>query len=268
MKKILSIALSVLVLISVFCLTAWADDAASAEVYVTIADQNGKLVLVQEKITVDDRDNDGILTVSDALYCAHEKKYDGGAEAGYSIVHGEWGFSLTKLWGVENGGSYGYYVNNASAMGLGESIKAGDYVNAFIYTDLATWSDTYCFFDVNVKDAIEGDEITLTLSYLGYDADWNSVILPVEGAIITIDGISTEIKTDAEGKATVKLDKAGELVISVTSESQTLVPPVCKVSVSEKASDSVAIVCVIAVVILVAAAAVVVVLKKKKTNEK
>ena len=47
MKKLLSITLAVLMLVSTFCLTAFAEDVApaSADVYVTIAYNNGKLVL-------------------------------------------------------------------------------------------------------------------------------------------------------------------------------------------------------------------------------
>ena len=110
MKKLLSITLAVLMLVSTFCLTAFAEDAvpASADVYVTIADNNGKLALTQEKITATDKDNDGKITIDEALLAAHEAKYEGGAAAGYASAMSDWGLSLTKLWGVENGGSYGY----------------------------------------------------------------------------------------------------------------------------------------------------------------
>ena len=97
------------------------------------------------------------------------------------------------------------------------------------------WSDTYCFFDKYTVNAEAGEEISLTLKYAGYDASWNPVVLPVEGAVITIDGAATEYKTDAEGKVDVKLDKAGDIVISATSETMTLVPPVCKAAVAAKA---------------------------------
>lgn len=233
MKKIIALASTALLMLGTLGTAAFAADA-SADVHVTISDDKGAIVLAQEKITVSDADSDGALTVSDALYAAHEAKYEGGADAGFASSMGAYGIQLDKLWGVANGGSYGYYINNASGMSLSDPIKNGDYVNAFVYTDLTTWSDTYCCFDTYTKTASEGEELTLTLSSAGYDASYNPAVLPVEGATITVDGAATEYKTDADGKVTVSLD-AGDHMISATSETQTLVPPVCLVSVEAKA---------------------------------
>ena len=105
MKKLIS-TISAMALI---CSAAMAVNASAegetANVTVTIA--NGDLALVQEKVEVTDIDKDGALTVNDALYLAHEAKYDGGAQAGYKSSVGQWGLGLDKLWGVETGGSYG-----------------------------------------------------------------------------------------------------------------------------------------------------------------
>lgn len=231
MRKTLIFALTILLIFCTAGIQTFADEG-SAKVFVTISD--GKLEMAQAEITVTDIDGDGALTIDDALYCAHEAKYEGGAAAGYGSAKGAYGLALTKLWGVENGGSYGYYVNNTSANGLADTVKSGDYVNAFAYTDLTAYSDTYCYFDVNVKTAVEGTEFVLTLSGAGYDAEWKPITVPVAGATITIDGKETEVKTDENGKATVKLDKAGTSVISAVSATQTLVPPVCIVTASEK----------------------------------
>ncbi len=240
MKKVISIAMVLMMLLSFASVSVFAEDTQqlSANVYVTIADENGKLAIAQEKITVSDIDKDGALTINDALYCAHEEKFKGGAEKGYGSAYGSYGLSLTKLWGVENGVSYGYYVNNKSALSLTDVVVNGDYINAFIYTDLVTWSDTYCFFDKNTAKAYEGEEVTLTLSCATYDADYNPVTLPVKEAVITINGEKTEYITDAEGKVTIKIDNAGDFLVSATSETQTLVPPVCTLTVSAKAPVS------------------------------
>lgn len=240
MKKALSLVLAVTMLM--LCSAAVFADEVSAEtatVYVTISDAEGRLVLTQEAITVTDADGDGALTIHDALYAAHEAKYEGGAAAGYGTEEGQYGLSITKLWGTENGGSYGYYVNNASAWSLTDPVKTGDYVSAFVYTDLVAWSDTFCFFDVYTVTADEGDTLELTLSAAGYDESYNPITVPVEGATITVDGVATDVKTDAEGKATITLNKAGDVVISATSETQNLVPPVCKVSVAPKQTEPV-----------------------------
>lgn len=265
MKKILSAVLTAVMLLSLLSVGVFASAEPQNEVYVTIADGSGKLVLACEKIAVTDIDEDGNLTVNDVLYCAHEAKYNGGASAGYASANGDYGLSLTKLWGVENGGSYGYYLNDTSCFSLADTVKSGDRITAFIYTDTTAWSDKYCYFNESVKSVTAGDEISLTLSCLGYDESWNTVVLPVKGATVTVDGSATEYKTDDEGKVTIKLDKAGNFVISATSDSQTLVPPACVVNVAKAPTNHTALVIIIAVcVAAVAACAAVVVVKRKK----
>lgn len=215
------------VLMLLICsLSTFSFAADKTEVYVTISDGSGKIVLAQEKITLTDTDCDGALTVDDALYIAHESRYTGGAAAGYKSSVGSYGKSLDKLWGVENGGSYGYYVNNISAMSLDDIVNNGDYIYAYAFSDLASWSDTYCFFDVNTLSAQYDKEYSLTLSAAAFDASWNPITVPVADAVITVDGKATAFKTDSNGKATIKLYDNGKHIISATSSSMTLVPPV------------------------------------------
>lgn len=199
--------------------------AAAESVYVTISDDQGNLVMASEAIDVSDADEDGAITVYDALYAAHEAAYDGGAAAGFGVENTEYGLSLTKLWGVENGGSYGYYVNNVSAYSPLDPLKEGDHLQAYVYTDLEAWSDTYCYFDCLSIETSADFELTLTAQT--FDADWNAVLHPIEGAIITVNGNETEFVTDAEGKVVIDLQESGEYVISAVSDQMTLVPPVC-----------------------------------------
>ncbi len=229
MKKFLSLVLTLAMLCTAAAFAETADLAA--EVFVTITDDTGAIVLAYVPVSVTDIDADNALTINDALYCAHVANHESGAEA-YGSAMGEWGLSLTELWGVENGGSYGYYVNNASAMGLADPVKAGDHVKAFVYTDLTAWSDTYCFFDANAVEAAAGAEVALTLSAAGYDANWASITVPVAGATLTVNGEKTEIVTDAEGKAVLSFTEAGVYVISADSDTQNLVDPVCIVTVN------------------------------------
>lgn len=239
MKKCISFFVALMMLFGICGISAFAEGTgATANVYVTVADDSGKLVLAQEPITVTDRNNDGKLTVDEALFATHEATYEGGAAAGYGSADGQWGLSLTKLWGVENGGSYGYYVNHASVTGLGDTVKEGDYVAAFVYTDTTAWSDTYTFFDKNTLTADEGSEVTVTLSAAGYDADYTPVTVPVKNATITVNGEAGEYKTDENGKVTLKFSKAGTFVISAASASDTLVPPVLTVTVTEKSPQT------------------------------
>lgn len=207
---------------------------ADVVVYVTIT--NGDVKLAQEPVTVKDIDNDGALTINDALYLAHEAKYTGGAAAGYGSAQSQWGLSLTKLWGVENGGSYGYYVNNASAMGLADPVKNGDYVNAYVYQDTTAFSDKYTYFDKEVVTGNTGKNITLTLSGAGYDANWAPVTVPIANATVTVDGKKTSYKTDANGKVTIKISASGRHIVSAVSDTETLVPAVCIVTSDKDAT--------------------------------
>jgi len=237
-KKVLSILVAALLVVTL-ANPVKVNAADSAKVYVTIADGEGELALIQEAVTVTDADGDGALTINDALYLAHEAKFEGGAAAGYASATTEYGLSLTKLWGVENGGSYGYYVNNVSSMGLGDPVKDGDYIYAFVYTDTTTWSDAYSYFDVNQASTTEDGELTLTLMAAGgYDESWNVIMKPVEGATITINGEESDFVTDAEGKVTITGLTEGTALISAKSDAMTLVPPAVYVDVTASTSEA------------------------------
>ena len=208
------------------------DKAGTADVYVTISSQ-GIIKLAQEKIKVKDIDDDGKLTVNDALYVAHENYYEGGAAAGYSSTFSAYGLSLNKLWG-DNSGSFGYRVNNKSAWSLEDAVKDGDYVNAFIYKDSVGRSDLYTWFDKNFLSVKSGEQFTLSLYAAGYDEQWNEVVKPVKNAGITINGLPTVYRTNELGQVTFSIPEKGEYVISAESEIENLVSPICKVSVSDK----------------------------------
>ena len=77
MKKFLMVVLSC-VMLALMGGVALADDT---EVTVSVA--NGDAVLVQKPVTVTDTDGDGALTIADALYCAHEAYFEGGAAGAY-----------------------------------------------------------------------------------------------------------------------------------------------------------------------------------------
>lgn len=215
------------IILSILALVLAVSGCAMAEtVYVSIASDGVQLAYLP--VEMSDTDGDGMLTVSDALYLAHEAAYPGGAAEGYEAVDSDYGLSLSKLWGVENGGSYGYYVNNVASLSLSDSMADGDMINAYCYQDLTSWTDTYCFFDCGILTG-EAGEAELTLTAYGFDADWNPLTYPLEGAIITVDGEDTELVTDAEGKVRFSVDAS--CVISARSDSMILVPPVCRVEI-------------------------------------
>ena len=231
MKKTIAIILSAMLILSLGILCAGAED--SAQIYVTISDKDGNLAVSAEQVTVTDTDSDGTLTINDALNCAHEAFYEGGASAGYATLNTEYGLSLDKLWGEANGGSYGYYVNGASAWSLTDPIKTDDYLYAFVYTDLVKWSDKFSTFDKFMGDVDATEGVELTLTYVAeYDATYMPVFKPLANAEILIDGTATGIKTDEEGKAKVTFDKNGVAIVSAKSDTETITPPVFKANVT------------------------------------
>ena len=225
MKKVLSICLVAIFALAFLSLPVFAETDAPY-VYVTIADENGELVLASQYVSLT---HDG-MTIDDALRLAHEQA---DYAEGYLSEDSQWGRSMVCLWGAENGGSYGYYVNNASPASLLDEVKTGDHVYAFVYTDTMNFSDTYSFFNEHiVYDLARGNELTLTLSKAGFDANWMPVTAPVAGATITVNGKATEFITDENGEVTVVLSNAGKLVISAEKEGENLTPPVCLANVS------------------------------------
>lgn len=229
MKKLLSILTTVAVICCLLGVSAAAD--ASAKVYVTVA--NGGLELANSEVTVTDIDGDGALTINDALYAAHESYFKGGAAAGYASEMSDYGLMLTKLWGIENGGSYGYYVNNASAWSLADPVKDGDYVNAFVYQDTKAFSDRYCYFDRAVADVNQGENPAFVLNGVYFDKNYTAYSAPIAGAEITVNGEKTGIVTDEEGRFSgLTFAGQGVYTVSAVSSTETLVAPALTISYS------------------------------------
>lgn len=237
MKKIVSLMLSVLMILSLSAICAAAE--LSADVYVTISDKDGNLAVAAEQVTVTDTDNDGKLTITDVLYCTHEAFYDGGAAAGYATVDTQYGLSLDKLWGAANGGSYGYYLNGASAWSLTDEVKTDDYLYAFVYTDPVGWSDKFSTFNRFMGDVDANEGVELTLTYVAdYDDNFMPVFAPLSGAKITVNGEATAFMTDENGKVKVTFDSNGTAIVSAKSDDVNIAPPVFKANVTGAAEPT------------------------------
>lgn len=233
-KRIFSWFLMLVMVLGMLPMTALAEENDSITAYVTIANQ-GELEIAHKAITVVDQNENGSFDIDDTLYATHKAFYDKGA-SGYSSYASEYGLSLKKLWGDESG-AFGYYVNDASAWSLGDTVKNGDHVVAFVYKDSETWSDVYSFFDkseTTVKPEETGAEVDLTLSY----KDWSSTCV-LEGAAVTVNGETitddegNEVVTNSEGKVIISFDAEGTYIVSAIKEDRNLVPPVCEVTVGD-----------------------------------
>lgn len=249
-KKVLAVFLTLALCVSLLSgLSFAAEDAENAEVQVNVTIANaGELVLVNQSVAVTDVDEDGTLTVFDVLAIAHSEYYeaanaaeeaDGEEEtesADYGFAVSDEGF-ITKLWGVENGGSYGYYLNHAAAMSITDPVADGDYLAAFAYADLEAWSDMYTYFENTTVSCEPEAELELKLSGAGYDDSWNPVVLAVSGAKILVNGEETAFVTDENGAVTVTFAEEGTYIVSASSDELTLVPPVCVVTAAKKDAE-------------------------------
>ena len=234
MKKTLKTVIAV-ILVTVMLgssLLCFAENATEEKAYAYVNIYDGeKIALAMYEVAEEDEDGDGKWTVNDVLITVHKEKCEGG----FATDTGSYGLFITKLWGVENGGSYGYYKNDVSCWSLTDEVENGDVIYAFAYSDTAAYSDAYSFFDTYWA---EGDSVTLTLKYVsGYDPEtYAPIISPLEGAVITVDGEKTDFVTDEDGKAVITLpDK--NAVISAEKDGLLLIPPVCLYSAGFEPGD-------------------------------
>ena len=230
--KLLSLFALICILANTFAVVGFASD--SAEVNVTIAN-NGAPVVYNAPVTVTDVDGDNSLTINDALIIAHTEYYSEGAK-GYETATTQYGLGIKKLWGNTNNGSFGYYVNDASAWSLTDALKDGDNLYAFCYKDAASYSDKYSYFNIKSLVGTEAsDSYEITLKMQGYDESWNPVELPVANAVITLDGVDTDFVTDENGVASITINDEYKHIISArpTDDSLIITPAVIEVKGNE-----------------------------------
>ena len=217
--------------------------ADQIKVYVTIADDTGKQVVKQKTVEVSDVDEDGAYTVYDALYCAHEKYFKGGAEEGFAAYSDpDYGLSLTKLWGVENGGCYGYMVNDAYAWNLADPVAEKDQINAYCYVDTATFSDKYTHFNTRIKSISEGK--TLKLKLTGIEWDYMAGVpneVPIAGAKILVNEKDTGLVTSKKGYVKIPAVQCGSFYISAASDDSIIIAPACVVFVQPLKGETITV---------------------------
>lgn len=236
-KRLLSLILALSMALSLATTGAWAAGQDSIRVTVTIANQGAIAVgkndtlMAQVPVTVTDRNGDGEIKYDDAMIAVH-KAYCEQGEAGF-VINGDW---VTTLWGGTEGVG-GFYRNNTLTATVNkEIIQNGDALTAFSYADTADWSDKYSFFDQSTVSVKTGETLTLNLKKQGY----NEAATPANAALCTIDKTGAfqemNVTTDDKGNATFSFDQAGTYVVSAYGNEDVLVPPVCVVTVTGKAS--------------------------------
>lgn len=234
-----------------------AKTGATATVSVTVSEagefarsqDNFKSIMAKTDLVVDDADEDGKLTVSDALIRMHNYYCKGG----YAIRNG-W---ITKFWGKDSP-ALGFYCNDQYVEEVADQkeIKTGDYISVFEYKDELSYSDIYSYFDkknveTTVNSAVALQLQDLVVSY-GENGKAISKTNPIKDAVlyhVAFDGTKTKlnVKTDENGKVNISFDKPGTYVITAgdvtvltkdwmgNDVAASLVAPVCVVTVKEQA---------------------------------
>ena len=214
-------------LLSLFSFSVYAD-ANEITAYITISrygeivtDKDGNPV-AEAPVVLTGKES---YTLDDVFSEAHELYYEGGAAAGYASADGEWGLSVTKVWG-DTSGKYGYQMNlgTVSVWGLTQAVSDGDYIDLCVYENYYPETESYAKFDAYSKTVVT-DEAELTLYESYYGENWETLFRPCADATIYVDGVATEFVTDANGKCAVEFDEYGDYIISA-KKTKTLVDPV------------------------------------------
>ncbi len=234
MKRLFSIFLAFILLFSTLPSLAEEGDIT---VFVTASCYNEFLQTKDDAITVSLPvllTGEETYNLDDVFGTFHQTYAPDGCD--YACEESQWGLGLTKFWG-DDSGNFGYYVNQKMAMDLSQPIANGDIIDAFIYDYN---HQSYTFFQLTETKISVGESLSLTLSEAGYDAEWNPVFLPCEGASLTVNGEVTDCITDENGTGELTFDEPGTYLISATKETTVkdqptpcLVPPHCMVTVTE-----------------------------------
>lgn len=243
MKKLLSVLMSICLLISIVPAAAVASAEEIAETAEISLFDGGMYVLepTATEISADLSDkyadsigyNDTLTepTLLDAAIALSITVYgeDFQSVAPMKISKSGW---ITSAFGA--GMNISYRQNGNAPTTLDTALSANDYVEFLVYSDTVGWSDKYSSFDKRSAQTYVGQSLSLTAYVEGYDSSWNVVNSPAAGYAVTVDGTEAG-KTDENGVATVKFDKAGTYVVSLEPASSTeyIFAPYCKVTVTE-----------------------------------
>lgn len=174
-------------------------------------------------VAVTDEDEDGALTVYDAMVLAHRYYY--GAEDGFACEETDFGYSMTKIWGITEGVG-AFYHNGAMPWTdvRSTAVADGDQIDVILYGE--DWSDVYAAFDQTKYTAGIGTTVPMELTYSAYDENWNAYLAPLSGGTVTAltaDGTAAEsAEADENGNAFLSVQEAGTYQLALSSDGMTL----------------------------------------------
>lgn len=222
--RILSAMLVIAMILTSVSIPAFADDAAvGTTVYLTVSDKgtlaaaNDNSVMLNKPVTVTDINNDGKLTVDEALTAAHNAY---NQDEGYAV--GDRG--VTKLWGI-SATNVLFFVNNVGlASGVtADTVSNGDSLVASVNSDNQYYADWYTYFGANKKQVSTDQEFTLNLKgHLGMaytDEDKTDVAVPNANIGLWKDGKFEQLgdkKTNENGDVTLSFDTEGVYYVTAS----------------------------------------------------
>lgn len=244
MKKIISLILSVVMIVSSLGVTAFATENENnvTTVYITISkygeiinDKNGCPIA----LTTVELSGKDVYVLDDAFRIVHTDLCEAG-ESGYETAIGNYGLYVSKFW-EDTSENFTYQVNfgEESVWGPNHELEDGDFIEFCINESTSLDMEVYTRFNERKVGVKPGETVDLVLSQGEYTAEGLSFSACAD-ATITVNGVATENLTDADGKASVSFDECGRYVISavktklVADETVTAIEaPVCVITVSD-----------------------------------
>ena len=248
-KRILSLLLSLTLVLGLLPAGVLAADNNSITVYVSVSkdgafvtgkNDTGIAYVPVEVTSATPTINDVFTELHTDYY--HKDHYNGDSTTPYQADAG-W---ITYFWG-EKAPAISYYLNNRSASGLNESVEDGDYLSAFFYTDIESWSDCYTYFSESEKTVAVKSDVTFTLNKVYYDYSTNSSVSSAidgtDGTYLTLNTVESNgdlsnalvepLTIDGNGQFTYQFETAGTYMLTCSGSvsGNFAVPPLCKVTV-------------------------------------
>lgn len=206
-----------------------AAQAAEADCTVEVTVRTEETVLNRAEVSVGDENGDGRMTVEDVLIAAHEKYYEGGAEAGYQRSCAD-APEVSKIWGVH--GRYISFILDAEGNEKTGAPADGDKISVLLQDGA---KDSYRFRHGPLHQIPVGEHVNLKLVHRRSE---NGRDEPVSDAVILIDGRRTAIRTDEKGFAAVSFRDPGVHTLSAKLNGSVLLEQNEEITVVERNEET------------------------------
>ena len=202
MRKGAGIIIAALAMLHAMPLAA---EAAEQKCTVEVTVRTEETVLNKAEVSVGDENGDGRVSIEDVLIAAHDRYYDGGAEAGYQRSCAD-APEDSKIWGVR--GRYISFILDAEGNEKTGAPADGDRISVLMQDEAA---DSYRFRHGSLQNIPVGELVNLKLIRRCGESGRDE---PVSDAVILIDGRRTAIRTDEKGFAAVSFREPGSYTLS------------------------------------------------------